>query len=852
MSNNILVNWKVNTDEVAKSRDVLNQAQQAADKYTQTATKGGNESAKAFGKNQKSIDDMRIRLKELKTIMDTLPQTATKRLAQYSAEYKKLDAEVRKVTKDLYEQEKAAKSVGSATQNNTKLFGQLGNTIKAVLTVTAVKQAVGLSLEMAKLSGNVEGVERAFNRAFPDAPLLLSNLQRATHGAVSEFELMQRTLQATNLGVAVESLPVLFEFAAARAQQTGESVDYLVDSIVRGIGRKSILVLDNLGLSATRLREQFNGASLASQSVADVTRGVAEIAKVELEKMGGFAETAATKVDQLSVSWSNLGKEISELATQDGGLIDFFKSYTDSFALLVEAQNKGISVSELAAQKLREHNAEFSANLFFQTAFTKNKEENIKVLDAEIQRLTRSVGAWASLKDQMEAQNKEDQDRINLLKVSSGLHQDEIIALGQDIAFRSRLVNVKREETLEDQEVLKLLLMRMAALKEIVPLTEKLGLIAQKEAEIEGVNDALKAAKSTTEIHNLNIELEKLNGELADLKAFGTTKRQLIVNGQLKLVPVLAPKGSEGKLSSTKTIDFSRQLQDMVDEIIASGILTIPIVLKPSDQAITPMTDSERIGQEFADNWKSILSQGISDTTNFLDSVVQAEADSYDQRLNQTRAYYDEQVMLAGDNERAKDELRIKGFRQEQKLRREAFEADKRAKKASAAINGAAGIINAFATLPYPAAVVAAALIAAETVAQIAVIDRQRPKFAKGVIDLKGPGTKTSDSINAKLSKGESVMTADETGSARGILNDIRAGKLNDKKLARQLDSAVLRDLKITKDGIKMVGMDDSRIVKKLDQLMNAQPDYIEKSGVLWKTKQKSENYKKWVRAKIM
>src|SRR5690606_13719608 len=112
-------------------------------------------------------------------------------------------------------------------------------------------------------------------------------------------QLMQRALQATKLGVSASKLGVLFEFAAARAQQTGESVDYLVDSIVRGIGRKSILVLDNLGLSASRLKEQFDGASIASRSVAEVTEGVAAIAEVELQKMGGYIETSKTQVDQL-------------------------------------------------------------------------------------------------------------------------------------------------------------------------------------------------------------------------------------------------------------------------------------------------------------------------------------------------------------------------------------------------------------------------------------------------------------------------------------------------------------------------------------------------------------------------
>lgn len=51
-------------------------------------------------------------------------------------------------------------------------------------------------------------------------------------------------------------------------------------------------------------------------------------------------------------------------------------------------------------------------------------------------------------------------------------------------------------------------------------------------------------------------------------------------------------------------------------------------------------------------------------------------------------------------------------------------------------------------------------------------------KFAKGVVNLQGPGTATSDSIPARLSRGESVMTAKATqmfGGLLTIMNEIAA-----------------------------------------------------------------------------
>jgi hypothetical protein len=51
------------------------------------------------------------------------------------------------------------------------------------------------------------------------------------------------------------------------------------------------------------------------------------------------------------------------------------------------------------------------------------------------------------------------------------------------------------------------------------------------------------------------------------------------------------------------------------------------------------------------------------------------------------------------------------------------------------------------------------------------------PKFKDGVIDLQGQGTGTSDSINARLSRGESVMTAKETSQYKPLFQSIREGK---------------------------------------------------------------------------
>src|SRR5690606_9458668 len=106
----------------------------------------------------------------------------------------------------------------------------------------------------------------------------MKELQRATAGTVDELSLMKRAVMAQNFGIPIENLGVLLEFASKRAQDTGENIDYLVNSIVMGIGRKSAMILDNLGITTTQLAEKLKSAGGEAASVADYAAAVGAIA----------------------------------------------------------------------------------------------------------------------------------------------------------------------------------------------------------------------------------------------------------------------------------------------------------------------------------------------------------------------------------------------------------------------------------------------------------------------------------------------------------------------------------------------------------------------------------------------
>jgi hypothetical protein len=194
-----------------------------------------------------------------------------------------------------------------------KSIGSFNESIKGIASNLAAafgtRELIKFGIESSKLAGKVDGVKMAFDKL---GSVDLQSLRQATSGTVTDLELMQKTNIASKLGLDVSKLAGLFQFAAKTAQETGQSVDYLVGSIVTGIGRKSAMILDNLGISAIQLKEALNGVAMESASVAQITEAVEKIALKSMGSMSGLAETTEIKTDRLSASWQRLSNSFGQ------------------------------------------------------------------------------------------------------------------------------------------------------------------------------------------------------------------------------------------------------------------------------------------------------------------------------------------------------------------------------------------------------------------------------------------------------------------------------------------------------------------------------------------------------------
>jgi len=107
-------------------------------------------------------------------------------------------------------------------------------------------------------------------------------------------------------------------------------------------------------------------------------------------------------------------------------------------------------------------------------------------------------------------------------------------------------------------------------------------------------------------------------------------------------------------------------------------------------------------------------------------------------------------------------------------------------------IQGNLSVAKAAAAFPFPAnlpGIAAMKALATLNTASIVASAIPIPKlFSRGVLDLKGAGSETSDSIHAMLSRGESVMTSKETRDFMPLLKMIRNKELNADITKRIID----------------------------------------------------------------
>jgi phage-related protein len=229
-----------------------------------------------------------------------------------------------KLDSDLAAARGKVESAISGIVSNVKKIGgvALGIGGAGLTAIAGVGAAVG---KMAIDAAPVEGLQSAFAGLSESAGVgmddMLTALKKGSAGMVANRDLMKSFNQAASL-VSIDfakQLPDAMSYLGKVSSSTGEDLGFLLDSLVKGVGRLSPAILDNLAIqvnlaqASERASEMF-GVEAEELSKAQLQAGMMNVVLEKLAEntaaMPDVSESAAAKMAQLQATFQNIKDQI--------------------------------------------------------------------------------------------------------------------------------------------------------------------------------------------------------------------------------------------------------------------------------------------------------------------------------------------------------------------------------------------------------------------------------------------------------------------------------------------------------------------------------------------------------------
>lgn len=582
--------------------------------------------------------------------------------------------------------------------------------------------------EASRLAAETEGVSVAFSRL--NRPGLLDELRKATRGTVSDLELMKNAVQFSNFGLPVEKLATALEFARIRAKETGQSVEFLVQSITTGIGRQSPLILDNLGINAKRVRDEF-------QKTGNFAEAAFKIIQEESKKAGKDLTTFAEKQAQINAQIQNTQAGFGKFFNQfQGALFEFTKGL---------AAPKTSTIGFLLGGGIIEG--------------IKNVKDYTKALDEASKAQAQAFGIGTAFG--RNAPRRKLNSQTATLSNIRDLTKEEIDELKTSI--ENARAGLSTSETAE--------INRLNKLNEA--LAKQLAIIdgsAYKRAQ----DDQIKRAKELKEAYRLlNEELRKATKEFAILftSPEDVARKAAEFEAGLDKRPVNRDTGILDSSFGDSGID-SDTLGRQIEIAKAKDKIEKEALEKAKDK-------KKKEGQDIRDFYKDAL----SDTIDGLNMLFDAKLRFYDMELSAQQSRIEQATLLAerGNTQILEDELNsmrtLEAERERIAQRQIQLNALLQASQTALAAASAIQTIASAGSLSGPAApVVIAATVAAlaagfSTIAGLVTAFRG---FKTGGYTGDGDTSSAAGIVHGK----EFVMTAEKTAKYRPLLEAIHTGTI--------------------------------------------------------------------------
>ncbi len=632
------------------------------------------------------------------------------------------------------------KLLGKITDEDARKIDEINQSQARYLNTLkkTTQEAGNFSDEMSHLkneiqAGILEGVAEHF------AEMGVEMEKTAKKGKTLKQELRDLKTQIASGGLDAKQLSEATKRAAELTDHLGDVNDKIkalssdtkrIDAVVegfRGLAAGVAVTQGAIGLMGDENKD-LEKTLLKVQSAMAVLTGVQELAKLATDKNALSNLFLSTSEKLAGKSATVMGVEISAATAVA----------TAGISLLVAGLAFLITEMDNAGGRSQQMNERLSKG------YERDLEIYEKVLNRKLEKLkTSRDGELAALKITYDREQKEAERKYikegGTSEAFWKLQESSLEEYKYNVAEINKKWDEKEKNKLKEQQEKK------AKLKAISDAA------ALKKAEEEARKRAEAEAKATEEANKRAMEDVDATSQLKKNYYKQLDIQKEYQKSSLEIDEIYSRIASEGRYQTSEEIyaQVEKELKDYED-----------LKKKQTDIDTKYLEEKAKKEEEYRKLAQQTAIQILENTASFafsqIEQNLQQETD-----LKIAAAEEEQRKQLEGRELSASQQQAIERNTQREiaRIKTEAARKQRQADVVQASINGAIAITKAYATMDPISASIAAVGIATLTGLQIAAIKNQPiPKFAKGTKGVEGPGTDTSDSILAYLSKGEMVI----------------------------------------------------------------------------------------------
>lgn len=276
------------------------------------------------------------RLQEIEAELDELRAKAAKGIPLSVGEVERaqdLRREAERLRRGLEELDEGARRTQGGILGLLSGLGELQTAMASFMGAFAAQQLVGFTMELIRAGAQAQLVARIFENVARQAgisgDLLIAEMSEAARGTIDQTRLMiiaNRALLAGGADLA-SKLPRLLEIARAASLATGQDINFVFDTLVRGIVKASPLLIDNADIyikigDAVEQWAEKQGKAVDQLSETErrvaIANAVLEQGTRFIEQMGLASETAADRIQSLPAAIEDLKSSLGELTVMAG------------------------------------------------------------------------------------------------------------------------------------------------------------------------------------------------------------------------------------------------------------------------------------------------------------------------------------------------------------------------------------------------------------------------------------------------------------------------------------------------------------------------------------------------------